>query len=114
MIFLITKFKYYIFNIKKFYMLKHLKNKFILVALVTLCSGLGMYLLERGEDKEKSNKYLRYLKHMLLVYVLVIGLIYLMRYLGDNVNNTLVDGNMNLKTVQPSYQNNINVGEPNF
>ena len=93
-------------------MLKYLENKYILAAVVSCVSLLGMYMLNWNVDKETS-KYKIYLKHSLLIFILVLMVIY---FRSSSKLNITTGGGSSIISSQPvnDLVQNVNIGDPNF
>ena len=97
-------------------MLKYLENNFVLAAVVSILSLIGMYLFNRNSENETS-KLKIYLKHSLLVFVLVLMVLYYrtkskisLKGGGSSIASSLSAPAIPVENLAQ----NVNIGDPNF
>jgi hypothetical protein len=87
--------------------MEYLNNNFIMAGCVSTVATIGLVAINR--KNEETIQYKTYLKHLVLIYVLVLALLYFKKINGS----PLIQKGGGAPTIN-GYQQEINIGEPNF
>ena len=88
-------------------MMAYLNNNFIMAGCVFTVATIGLAVINR--KNEEPIQYKTYLKHLVLIYVLVLALLYF-----KTLNSSPLTQKGGGSPTINGYQQEINIGEPNF
>jgi len=89
-------------------MAAYLNNNFIMAGCVATVATIGLAVINRKTDEQIH--YKTYLKHLTLIYVLILTLL----YFKTSISTSSLSQKGGAAPVINGYQQEINIGEPNF
>ena len=94
-----------------------IKQYLILTSIFTIVSCIVLYISYKNESEEIKPNYTVYLKYAFGIFVVNLILLFMQKYIVNIGNSNSISGGASSSSdsvISSTYQNNIQIGEPNF